>query len=288
MSAKFSPVVAAQQRHIPGFNSLSYIDLEELGVANSPIAVLDDFRVDSPPFSPHPHAGFAAVTYVFEDSAAGVRSRSSSGANLVVGPGGIVWSHAGRGVVHEEVPDVPGHELHGVQIFVNVSAQNKFSDPAVLHLDSADVPEWRDGTGSRVRVVVGRFEDVISPLIPVEPFTLLDVALRGELSFPLPSRHNAVIYMRTGTVAMLAGDSEATVGESHAVAIRTDGEGVTLVALEPSELLILAALEIDEPFVVDGPFIMNDRQQVAAAVERFRTGAMGALEPLPNRRQRSA
>jgi redox-sensitive bicupin YhaK (pirin superfamily) len=57
---------------------------------------------DRMPFCPHPHAGFGAVTYVLEDSPGDLRSRASSGIDIV-GPGGIVWTHAGNGVVHDEV-----------------------------------------------------------------------------------------------------------------------------------------------------------------------------------------
>ena len=127
MSVQFSPVINAQPRRIPAFSALQYIDLVALGVYGSPLAVLDDFRVQELPFSAHPHAGFAAVTYVFEDSASGVRSRTSTGADLVVGAGGIVWTQAGSGVIHEEVPAERGRELHGLQLFVNLSSKNKLS-----------------------------------------------------------------------------------------------------------------------------------------------------------------
>jgi redox-sensitive bicupin YhaK (pirin superfamily) len=61
---------------------------------------------------------------VFEDSKAALRSRDSLGEDVVVGPGGIVWTEAGRGVMHEELP-ASDDELHGLQIFVNLSAKNK-------------------------------------------------------------------------------------------------------------------------------------------------------------------
>ena len=48
--------------------SANSIRLHELGERASPVAVLDDFRVRGEPFGPHPHAGFSALTYVFEDS----------------------------------------------------------------------------------------------------------------------------------------------------------------------------------------------------------------------------
>jgi hypothetical protein len=178
MPIHFSPVIAARQLSLRGFSSFLSFDLDALGVAASPVAVLDDFRVFGLPLCPHPHAGFAAVAYVLEDSRGGLRSRASSGIDLVVDPGGIVWTQAGSGVVHEETPAVPGRELHGIQIFVNVSSKNKFTAPQVLHLETGEVPEWRSDAGDRVRVVVGSFDGVFSPLVPAEPFILLDVKLR--------------------------------------------------------------------------------------------------------------
>jgi redox-sensitive bicupin YhaK (pirin superfamily) len=280
MSIQFSPVVAAKPRSAAGFSSLLYVDLGALGVAASPVAVLDDFRVSGMPFSPHPHAGFAAVTYVLQDSPGGLRSRSSSGVDLVVGPGGIVWTQAGSGVVHEEVPATPNRELHGVQIFVNLSAKNKLTSPRVLHLQPGGVPEWRSNTGDRVRVVVGSFEGVSSPLVPVEPFTLLDVKLLHEIPFELPVAHSAVAYVLSGHVAIGADGRQEKVDGGHALALRAGGGSVTFAAFPPSHFLVLSGAEIREPVVAKGPFIMNESSQIEAAVARYRAGEMGHLAPL--------
>lgn len=281
MSIQFSPVIAAKQRPLPGFSSLLYVDLDTLGVPASPVAVLDDFRVPGLPFSPHPHAGFAAVTYVFEDSPGDLRSRASSGADLTVGPGGIVWTHAGSGVVHEEIPAVPGRELHGIQIFVNLSAKNKLTVPQVLHLEPGQVPEWRNDAGDRARVVVGSFEGVASPLVPAEPFTLLDVRLRREIAFGLQPAHNAVVYVLTGHVAVRADGQQGKVDGGHALALRGGGGLVRFEAVPPSHFLIFSGPEIREPVVAEGPFIMNEPSQIEAAVARYHAGGMGRLAPLP-------
>ena len=278
-----SPVVAAKHRGgMPGFSGLQFIDLEELGVAASPLAVLDDFRVGGIPFSPHPHAGFAAVTYVFEDSDGAVRSRSSSGVDLTVGPGGIVWTEAGSGVVHEEVPAVVRHELHGMQLFVNLSGTNKLTPPRVLHLEPDEVPIWQGDGGDRVRVVVGTFGGLASPLVPVEPFTLLDGELHRSITVDVPEAHNTVVYVRSGAVVVGAGDDHVRVDGSHAVAIRGGGARVTIDALEPAQILVLDGAEIVEPIVAEGPFIMSDSAQIRDAISRFQSGAMGQLAPLPH------
>jgi redox-sensitive bicupin YhaK (pirin superfamily) len=280
MSIQFSPVIAARQRRLPGFSSLLYLDLDALGVPASPLAVLDDFRVPGLPFSPHPHAGFAAVTYVFEDSPGDLRSRASLDIDLTVRPGGIVWTHAGSGLIHEEIPAEPGRELHGLQLFVNLSSKNKLTAPQVLTLQPGQVPEWSGDAGDRVRVVTGSFAGVASPLAPAEPFTLLDVHLLSEIPFDLQSAHNAVVYVLDGIVTVRADGQQETVHKGHALALTGSGGRVTLQALSPSHALILSGAEIAEPVVAEGPFIMNEPSQIADAFARYRSGAMGHLAPL--------
>ncbi len=279
MSIRFSPIISARTRSAGGAFSLKAVDLRVLGDHASPVTVLDDFRVRGQPFSPHPHAGFSAVTYVFEDSEGKLRSRDSLGNDVVVGPGGIVWTQAGSGVIHHEVP-ADDCELHGLQLFVYLSAKKKLVDPRMLRLQGNQVPEWRNEAGDRVRVVVGAFEGLLSPLVPAEPFTFLDVALRREIPFDLPPGHNALVYLVTGAIRLRAGDREQKMARGHAIALHGSAGRVTIEALSPSHLIILSGAEIREPMVVEGPFMMNEPAQIEAALARYHAGKMGHLTPL--------
>ena len=95
--------------------------------------MFDDFRVRGHPSAPHPHAGFSAVTYVFDDSPGRLRSRDSLGNDHVVGRGGIVWTQAEHGVMHEEMLADLGEELHGLQFFVNLTCTTRLSRRKCLH-----------------------------------------------------------------------------------------------------------------------------------------------------------
>jgi len=280
MSIQISPVIAAQTQGHGGAFSIKAIDLHKLGERASPIIVLDEFRVRGRPFPPHPHAGFSAVTYVFEDSQGSLRSRDSLGNDRVIGPGGICWTQAGSGVVHEELPAEPNRELHGLQVFVNLSSNNKFTVPDVFRLEGSEVPEWRNTARDRVRVVVGSFENVASPLITSEAFNLLDVQLQSEIHLDLQSAHNAVIYVITGAVLVGADGAEQRVAPENAVAVGGTGGRATFKAVHLSHFVILSGAAICEPVAVDGPFIMNDRAQIEAAIARYRSGKMGRLAPL--------
>ena len=71
------------------------------------------------------------------------------------------------------------------------------------------------GLGDRVRVVVGSFEGVASPLIPAEPFTFLDVQLRRTISIDLPAAYNALVDVLKGSVLVRAADREQKVAGKH-------------------------------------------------------------------------
>ena len=288
MAIRFSPVITSRQNVSGGTFSVQAIDLSAIDEWGSPVLVLDHFRVTGRPFPPHPHAGFSAVTYVFEDSPGGLRSRDSLGNDLVTGPGGIVWTEAGRGLLHEEVPAETGRELHAVQIFVNLSSKNKLVAPRLLRLESAEVPEWRNIAGDRVRAVVGSFYGARSPLFPSEPFSLFDAQVQNEISFILPEAHVSLIYVLSGKAQVRIEDHEQLVMEGEqAVAVRGSGR-VSLHAIRPAHLLILQGAEIREPLLEYGGFIMSEQWQVEAAATRYRNGEMGHLEPISKAEDESA
>lgn len=259
---------------------MSVVKLDQLGNRASPVLALDEFRVTGRPFPPHPHAGFSAVTYVFEDSPGQLRSRDSLDNDFVTGPGGIVWTQAGRGVIHEELPEDPTRELHAIQLFVNLSSKNKLAAPKVLRLAARDVPTWRSAAGDYARVAVGSFEGISSPLVPLEAFDFLDVKLLTEITFPLRHAQNALVLVLDGDVIVRNDDQEQKVKAEYAMALYGGSGRVKFEMLRPAHFLILSGFEIREPIFAEGPFVMNNRRQVEDAVRRYESGAMGRLAPI--------
>lgn len=277
MPIQFSPVIPADARQMGSALAVKSLPLTQLGNRASPIVVFDDFRVRGNPFGPHPHAGFSAVTYLFEDSPSRGRSRDSLGNDIVIGPGGIVWTQAGSGLMHHELcADVTG-ELHGLQVFVNLSAKSKHSAPQVFQLDGQDVPEWNNQHGDRVRVMVGRYGAVASPLTPIEPCDFYDVELKQRIDIELRAAHNALLYVVTGSIEVRAEDHRQQLTAAQSLAIGGDGGKVTIEAIEAARVIVLSGAEIREPVVSHGPFIMNRASEIDAAIERYQAGAMGNL-----------
>lgn len=284
MTITFSQVVSAQIADLGGAFSARRVELEQLGGAADPIMGFDHYRMNAVTFAPHPHAGFSAISYLFEDSTGGLRNRDSLGHDFVIEPGGILWTQAGAGVVHDELPAKVGEEVHGLQIFINLSAKNKQTQPRVLRLAAEEIPVWTSAGGSKLRIMVGSHDGVSSPLEPTEPVNLFDLAIAAgeEVSLPLAQGWDMMVYSENGEAQVRADGAEAALATGDAVAVTArDGQGTLRISSAGgARLVILAGQALQEPVMQYGPFIMNNEDGIRAAIARYQRGEMGMLAPL--------
>jgi len=257
--------------------SAANISSRSVGRDIDPVIGIDHFHIRAPVFAPHPHAGFSAVTYLFEDSEGEFINRDSLGDRVVAQPGAVIWTVTGSGVLHEEYPAVRGKLSHGLQIFVNLPAAEKLQAPRLLFVDGPDVPV-RELPGVRVRVVTGTSGDVRGKLAAPGDITLLDVTLEPGAAFEqaLPVDYSVLAYIIKGSV--LVGGEERRLVELEAASF-AEGEGAVRLRATPSgaQVVLLAGRPLREPVVSYGPFVMNTEQQIASTIERYRAGGMGML-----------
>jgi redox-sensitive bicupin YhaK (pirin superfamily) len=260
-----------------------------------PYIVADHFRMWEPTFGPHPHAGFSAVTYLFEDSETGFRNRDSRGQQNLIQPGDLHWTLAGSGVMHEEIPMLPGKVAHGLQMFVNLPAIAKQMPPAALHIESDSMPRFALGDG-RAKLVFGQWlipppgqdanEHTASatpaayqaPLTPAPgDATLLDLWLpaNGKMKLQLPATQQAVVIG-------VEGHAELDGAQAPAWALSAGSSfTVTAPGSKPVRLALLAGTPWREPLFMQGPFGMASAADLQQAMARYQAGEMGRLAALP-------
>nr|CUV10899.1 putative 12-oxophytodienoate reductase [Ralstonia solanacearum] len=124
-----TPAIATLQRANHGSHFRAYL-LRGAAALIDPFIGVDHARMSAPTFPPHPHAGFSAVSYLFLDSETGIDNRDSIGTHNLTRPGGLHWTTAGRGIVHEEVPAETGKTVHSLQSFVNLPPQRRATAPS--------------------------------------------------------------------------------------------------------------------------------------------------------------
>lgn len=236
-----------------------------------PFIMVDHFRMSEAVFAPHPHAGFSAVTYLFDDSATGLISRDSLGGEHAIAPGGLHWTLAGRGLMHDECPAETGREVHGLQIFVNLPADQKLREPGVMRLAPAQMPR-QAGSGWRAVQVFGGEADLALPW----PTSLAIVDIDAGAAFELRLADG-----EQGFVVVIGGSGRAgelPLSSGRALSLSEGGHAV-LVAEESLRLACFSGRPLREPLVRHGPFAMSDEGQVVAALQRFQSGGMGRLSP---------
>jgi redox-sensitive bicupin YhaK (pirin superfamily) len=275
---RFSPIVEAAEAGHSGNFSVFRLDLRTLSPFITPVMGFDHYRMSGPTFAPHPHAGFSAVSYVFENSEGSLRNRDSLGDDMVVDPGDLLWTQAGSGVIHDEFPVRNGATVEGLQLFVNLSQANKQLAPRAFHAKAAQIPVFQTPE-NRIRILSGELGGFHSPVTPAEPFDFFDARLSAPWIYSIRGNQNVLVYVLSGSVTIGAGEGEHTLGKRQAVGLRPEAPDVE-VHIQPqnrAHLLLLSGQDSKDPVVVYGSFIMNTQAQIAEAIERYQNGQMGRL-----------
>jgi redox-sensitive bicupin YhaK (pirin superfamily) len=227
---------------------------------------------------PHPHRGFSPVTFIFQG---GVHHRDSRGNDSTIYAGGAQWMNAGMGIIHSERPAHDIHKRGGrqeiIQLWINTPAKNKMDQPAYFPLAAEDVPfTKRDDGKVKINVFSGEVLGVKGP-IPVQAkvnAATLYFEKEGTVSIPLPSHHNAFIYLLDG---MMHVEKFGMVEALHLAHFNNDGDGIQLKALENTRILLMTGEPLNEDVVSYGPFVMNTQTQIMEAMRDYQMGKMGVL-----------
>jgi redox-sensitive bicupin YhaK (pirin superfamily) len=227
----------------------------------------------------HPHRGFETVTYLLEGE---FEHEDSAGHRGALKPGDVQWMTAGAGIVHSEMPSrdirARGGRVHGFQIWVNLPARLKMTQPRYQELSNAKIPKAATPDGlARVSVVAGEALGVHAAIETQTPIVYQDWTLDpgADVSVALGPDQQAMVYVFEGAVRV--GDEGREVRDGQ-LAVLGAGDSVRLRAAQGSgRLLLLAGVPLREPVARYGPFVMNSEQEIIAAVRDFQSGKMGEI-----------
>jgi hypothetical protein len=265
--------------------------------AGVPMADLDPFvhmdqmgEVEYAPGEPkgtpwHPHRGFETVTYMIDGT---FQHQDSIGGGGLITNGSTQWMTAGAGILHIERPPeqliATGGLFHGIQLWVNLPAAEKWVDPRYQDLQAQDnlLLTSPDG-GALVRVIAGDVAGHRGPGSTHTPISLVHASVQpgAHLLLPWPREFNALVYVLAGS---------GTIGAEHRpihtgnLAVHGTGDALEISADQVQEarhpvldVLILGGRPIGEPVVAHGPFVMNTRDEIVQAFEDYQAGRFGTV-----------
>lgn len=243
-----------------------------------PFLMLDEFKSDNPNdyiagFPPHPHRGFCTLTYMLEGRMAHEDSQGNTGE---IGAGGLQWMKAARGMIHSEMPKQEDGMMWGFQLWVNLPASAKMSDPEYADIMGSEVPEV-ELDGATVRVLSGTFAEVTGPITSfAEPtgtdFLYLDLRFAengGKVSVPEQGHATRLAYVYQGEVRL----DGVTLRAGELAELRPEG-ALAVSASANSGMLVLAGQPIGEPIAQYGPFVMNNENELRQAFKDYQDGSL--------------
>jgi redox-sensitive bicupin YhaK (pirin superfamily) len=259
-----------------------------------PFLLFDDFRNDNPHeylagFPWHPHRGIETITYVLAGS---VEHGDSLGNRGSLGAGDIQWMTAGSGILHQEMPqgDTEGR-MHGFQLWANLPASLKMTQPRYQDVAGRDVPEVVDDDGTRVRVVCGTFWGRKGPVegVAADP-RYIDVSVppgvRKQLPVEMPRHAFAYVFAGSGRFRdasepqavrtdIIGGSGDAvpdSIGDRSLVLFDSGDEVTVQAGDEGIRFLLVSGKPLEEPVAWRGPIVMNTNAELRLAFDELNRG----------------
>jgi len=237
-----------------------------------PFLMLDYFSSTDPDdyiagFPDHPHRGFITVTYMLDGH---MRHRDSMGNEGHLKAGDVQWMKAASGVIHSEMPQQEQGLMRGFQLWLNLPAAEKLSDPAYQEIAAANIPSVEQGS-VQVKVLCGSYAGSTGPISdPVTAVTYLDVAFTdaGDFTFTPDSDHQTFTYVFEGDLQL----NEQTI-ETNTLVV-TDPGRLHFASRGPARFILVSGKPLGEPIVQYGPFVMNTAEEIQQAMMDYRDGKL--------------
>ncbi|AFS80688.1 Pirin domain-containing protein [Candidatus Nitrosopumilus koreensis AR1] len=231
--------------------------------------------------SPHPHRGFETVTYMIDGAFEHKDSQGNSGKLF---PGDVQWMTAGSGVIHSELPEKEfakkGGRFHGLQLWVNLPKKEKMIPPRYQEISSNDIPVVKTDDGSvQVKIIAGESMGKKAVIDTKIPIIYLHFTLQPNATFiqNVPQNYNAFAYVIKGDA--MFGNEKILAKQNQAVFFDQIGENIAISSdSDPTEVLLIAGVPINEPVKRYGPFVMNTDDELQQAVKDFQNGKMGKID----------
>jgi redox-sensitive bicupin YhaK (pirin superfamily) len=182
---------------------------------------------------------------------------------------------AGRGLVHSEMPEQESGRMRGFQLWVNLPAKDKMTEPKYQEFAPDHIPVATPAGGVTVKVIAGAVGEVVGPIVqPATDPVYLDITLQAgaRWEYALPEGHNVFAYAYEGAVTVGEGD-EARALETQTLAVLGGGDLLELRAgTAGTRMILVAGRPLREPVMRYGPFVMNTRQELMQAFTDFQEG----------------
>jgi redox-sensitive bicupin YhaK (pirin superfamily) len=210
----------------------------------------------------HPHTGLQTVSWLFSGE---VEHLDTVGTHTLVRPGELNLMTAGSGIAHSEYSTPATTTMHGVQLWVALPDEHRFTSPGFEHY----APKVTESDGARVLVFLGSLLGETSPVDTFTPLLGAEITLRAGQKLRLDVRptfeHGLLVDTGEVTAAGLTGT------QGQLIALRAGADSLTLEASADAgaRVLLIGGEPLGEQIVMWWNFIGRTHEEVATYREQW-------------------
>lgn len=233
-------------------------------------------------FPPHPHRGMQTLTYMKHG---GIIHQDSRGNRGEIRGGGAQWMSAGSGIVHSEMPTQDSQGLHGFQLWINLAARDKWTEPTWRDVPASSLARL-SANGVEADVIAGDWlidgQGVSGPLQQISASAaVIDLRLSpGHLTTVAAATDETLLgFVYRGSIVLpeeKAGAEGTAITSGHLLVTSRDASAWRLQAGDTgANLLLLRGRPLREPVAHYGPFVMNTAEEIEQAIRDYQAGEFG-------------
>lgn len=235
-----------------------------------PFLMLDHFSSNNPDdyiagFPEHPHRGFVTLTYLLDGH---MLHHDSMGNRGDLRAGGAQWMKAASGVIHSEMPQQREGRMRGFQLWINLPASEKMSEPAYQDIAPDAIPTVEED-GALVRILSGEYAGQRGPVTdPHTDLRYLDVTLAAGHAFsdPVDADWTVFLYVFEGEIKL----NDKSIPADQLVVLGPGERILVHAGSREARFLLVAGRPLHEPIVQYGPFVMNSPAEIEQALADYR------------------
>lgn len=239
-----------------------------------PFLLLDHFGSKDPKnyikgFPWHPHRGIDTVTYMLEGE---VEHQDSLGNKGIIEGSDIQWMTAGSGIIHQEMPLENKTNLEGFQLWVNLPASHKMTDPQYRSILKTDIPTVKTDNAI-IKIIAGEFlntKGILTDIIVETNYLDIEIKPKEEFVYTKSLEFKTFAYVYRGSGFF---SNEKTLIDSHNTVLFSEGDTISIKAGNQGiKILLVSGKPLNEPIAWRGPIVMNTDKELHKAFEEYRNG----------------
>lgn len=163
---------------------------------------------------PHPHAGIATISYMFEGEG---HHHDSIGSNQIIEPGRLNYMNSGNGIIHSEGLSKEfsktGGRLCGFQIWHLLSSSERNADASFQTFADKELPKLKAENGVIVSLLLGKYEQINSPVKTQREILMLTIQSNKKAEFIIKLNKNWEYFVYLCDGLCMIDDSDIGLGQ---------------------------------------------------------------------------